>query len=201
MLWSSGVIPKLLNPATPYFESWDQFYLEVILRTKGREALPGLVSYLESLVAKMKGQPLALREFEERQPFHNERVYKLMVQCLEAITGRKSAGNTREEVLKFWQDYMQQRKRGALAEPPGVAAHQRRPGDISASTELVRGIRELEEQTRGQDFGQVRDKVAAKARELIARRGLPAFKDEQCRYANDAYPVRVEIRGAEICVT
>jgi hypothetical protein len=41
---------------------------------------------------------------ELRQASHNTAVYVLTIACLEAITGRKSQGATRGEVLEYWQD-------------------------------------------------------------------------------------------------
>ncbi len=106
---ASEALVKLLDPAVPYSESWDYIYLEAIRRTKGQNAVPGLVAYLEAIVKKMKGLPhdpvMKAIGAESRQQAHNYRVYVQTLACLEAISAKKSKGGTREKVLKYWQDY------------------------------------------------------------------------------------------------
>jgi beta-lactamase regulating signal transducer with metallopeptidase domain len=94
------------NESPPNAASWKPI-AELIRDLQGGDST--LFYYLQALVTKMKGQPPAFKEFD-RQPLYNEQVYNLTLQCLEAITGRKSAGATREEVLKYWQDHMERNK-------------------------------------------------------------------------------------------
>lgn len=114
---ASGALAKLLDPKELYWKSYDCLYLEAILKTKGPEALPDLVSYLEALVAKIKDQPepAGMMGKGNRQKRYNYQVYNKTTACLEAITGQKPEGATREEVLKYWQDYLAKSKRGGRA--------------------------------------------------------------------------------------
>jgi HEAT repeat protein len=106
---ASGSIAQLLDSTVYYVNSYDSFYLDAILKTKGKDAIPYLLSYLEKLVEKMKGQTEQKDEitsFGNRQSEYNNFVYKKTVNCLEAITGQQSIDATREDVLIFWQEYL-----------------------------------------------------------------------------------------------
>ena len=72
---------------------------------------------------------------------------------------------------------------------------------LSASTELVCSIRQLEEQRGNNTFEVLRANVALKARSVITARGLASLRNEQYRYGNDAYPTRVEVVQDRIEVT
>jgi HEAT repeat protein len=107
---ASGPLARLLNPNVPYHSSKDYLYLEAIHKTGGKEALPHLLAYLGALIDKMKGRPERPAPThnlpvgaENRQTAYEDRVYNQTVACLEAITGRKSEGATREEALEYWQ--------------------------------------------------------------------------------------------------
>ncbi len=104
---ASGALAKLLDPSIPYDRSRDYIYLEAIHRTRGRDALPLLVAYLETVAERMEGQPelTGIIGKEARQANYNARLYAQTVACLEAISGRKSEGGTRREVLRYWRDY------------------------------------------------------------------------------------------------
>lgn len=137
---ASPVLVRLLRPETPYSTSWDYIYLEAIKQCKGREALPGLVKYLEALVDKMKKdsdpasgdssmKPIGAYE---RQVGYNTSMYLLTIECLEAITSSQSQGTTREQSLKFWKEQAAQRaKKGDLSPASQPATlqqeHQGRP--------------------------------------------------------------------------
>lgn len=112
---ASGLIAQLLDPVAPDVYSLDPLYLEAIRKTKGEEALPYLVAYLKKLVEKMKQQTdndkdgMVLSNFDKNN--YNEIVYKKILNCLEAITGGKSEGATREDVLIFWQECLNNRSK------------------------------------------------------------------------------------------
>ena len=111
---------RLLDPKAPYSRSRDYLYLEAILRTKGQNALPGLVAYLEALVERMKDYPEAISPGpllgkEARQRSYDSACYVKTIACLEAISGHNSAGSTRAEVLSYWQSYLAELKRKRAA--------------------------------------------------------------------------------------
>jgi len=120
---ASGPIARLLDPAAPYSLSNDYLCLQAILGTKGKEALPSLVSYLGALVRKMEGQPelgplaghraalLMTVGADNRQKSYNYDMYYQTLRCLEALSGQKPKGTTRQEALRFWQGCLAQWER------------------------------------------------------------------------------------------
>ncbi|MEJ7862427.1 MAG: HEAT repeat domain-containing protein [Pyrinomonadaceae bacterium] len=106
---ASGLIAQLLDSTVYYADSYDYLYLEAILKIKGKDAIPYLISYLEKLVEKMKGQieqEIDVTNIGNRQNEYNIGIYRQTVKCLEAITGQQSIDATREDVLIFWQQYL-----------------------------------------------------------------------------------------------
>ena len=108
---SSIYLARQLNVDVDCVESHDYRYLKAIGKTKGADAVPLLVQYLDRLVQKMTGQDLSQYRtnvgHEYRQVKYNFDMYKLTVSALESITGRKSSAGSREEVAKDWKDWWQ----------------------------------------------------------------------------------------------
>ena len=131
---ASGRIAKLLDTRIPYSESHDYLYLKAIQQTKGKDALPGLVAYLGVMLTKMEGHPekkyspadesllMGIGE-KDRQSKYNYYVWGNAVACLETVSGEKSEGATRSQVLRFWQRYLAQRE-----DAIGTKARQQREG-------------------------------------------------------------------------
>ncbi|MGI8469112.1 MAG: HEAT repeat domain-containing protein [Pyrinomonadaceae bacterium] len=109
---ASEPIARLLDSTISYQDSIDYLYLEAIYKTKGKDAVPYLLSYLESLVKKMKGQEKPENDSgaANRQILQNFWSYEQTIKCLEAITGQHSLGDTREDVLKFWQQFWKSKR-------------------------------------------------------------------------------------------
>ena len=104
---ASEFIAQLLDPTIAYVYSEDYFYLQAIYKTKSKEAAPYLLSYLENLVEKMKGQEKPEDELgsTNKQIIKNFQSFQQTVKCLEAISGQTSIDATREDVLIFWQQF------------------------------------------------------------------------------------------------
>jgi hypothetical protein len=104
---ASLALAQQLDVSVDYSMSRDHLYLTAIRDTKGKEALPLLVDYLDRLVTKMSGEDL--RKFpmiggrEARQVQYDVQTYGLTVSALESVTGRKSQQGTREEVMRDWK--------------------------------------------------------------------------------------------------
>jgi HEAT repeat protein len=150
-------LAALLDPSMTYDGSTDRLVLEAIHDTKGKDALGPLVSYLADVVVKMRDQSELAADWtmnspevqsalmgkglgaELRQASHNTAVYVLTIACLEAITGRKSQGATRGEVLEYWQDtvakWNQDETSTAIERPDGSS------GSHTAASSIVQSAR------------------------------------------------------------
>lgn len=149
-------LAALLDPSMTYDGSTDRFVLEAIHDTKGKDALGPLVAYLKAVVLKMKGQPELPADWtmnspvvqdalsglgkgaESRQELHNTCVYVVTIACLETITGRKSQGSARKEVLEYWQDtvakWNQDETSTAIKRPDGSS------GSHTAASTIHKGL-------------------------------------------------------------
>lgn len=106
---ASVSIASFLDPEVTYDKSPDYSYLRAIYKTKGEQVVPQLISYLEATVKKLSGKqsPMISIGAENRQIINDLMNYKQIVDCLEAITGQKSLGATREDVAMFWKLYQE----------------------------------------------------------------------------------------------
>lgn len=104
---ASVSIASFLDPNVTSDKSPDYSYLRAICKTKGEQVIPQLISYLEATVKKLSGKqsPIISIRAENRQIINDLMNYKQIVDCLEAITGQKSLGVTREDVAKFGKLY------------------------------------------------------------------------------------------------
>jgi len=111
---ASKPLAKQLRANQDYTRSRDYLYLDAIKKTKGRDAAPHLVEYLQKHVARMKGQDLqelmalrtTIRGSKNRQTAYNFLIYRKTIAALEAISGEKSIGGKREDVAHFWADWL-----------------------------------------------------------------------------------------------
>ena len=111
---ASERLARQLRVNVGYVHSRDYLYLNAIKVTKGRKAAPLLVEYLRKLVVKMKGQdiqtlhkpPFGLRGSKNRQMATDRGNYRRTVSAMEAVSGKKSVGGTREEVAEFWSKWL-----------------------------------------------------------------------------------------------
>ena len=111
---ASELLARQLRVNVGYVHSRDYLYLNAIKVTKGRKAAPLLVEYLRKLVVKMKGRniqtlhkpPFGLRGSKNRQMATDRGNYKRTVSAMEAVSGKKSVGGTREEVAEFWSKWL-----------------------------------------------------------------------------------------------
>lgn len=106
---ASVSLAEFLSPDITYDKSLDYLYLLAIYKTKGKQVIPQLISFLEATVKKLSGKqsPMISIGAENRQIIGNLMNYKMTVDCLEAITGQKSIGATREDVAMFWKLYQE----------------------------------------------------------------------------------------------
>jgi HEAT repeat protein len=102
---ASESIARLLDLTVSHVHSGDSLYLTAIYETKGEDAVPYLLSYLEKLVEKMKGQEMPEVEIGNRQIVYNFYCYSQIIKCLEAISGQDSLDASREDVLIFWRQF------------------------------------------------------------------------------------------------
>ena len=109
---ASGPLAALLDPSVPYHASLDYLYLDAIASTKGHEALPGLLGHLEALTKRLGEYPpretWRMMGAQYRQMRYDFGMCQKTVGCLGAICGATSQGQTYEEELQFWQDYLHQ---------------------------------------------------------------------------------------------
>ena len=110
---ASLALAQQLDMSIDYSMSIDCLYLAAIRETKGKEATPILIDYLDRLVAKMVGEDLQkYRVFcgrEARQVLYDFEVFALTVSTLESVTRRTSSQGSREEVAHDWKEWWKKR--------------------------------------------------------------------------------------------
>ena len=68
----------------------------------------------------------------------------------------------------------------------------------SPSRQLIRAIRQVEDEHRGQDLAALKAKVAAVAKGIISAHGMESLADEELRVKDDAYPVKLLVKDGVV---
>jgi hypothetical protein len=128
---ASVAIAHRLDVNIEYSMSLDYLYRDAIRKTKGREAVPILIDYLDRLVAKMAGQnPPELYTLDGwagagRQAQYNNQVFLLVISALESTAGRRTVGGSREEVSGDWKEWLKKSGEDSAAPSRDPAAGSR----------------------------------------------------------------------------